>query len=277
MKKIFHSIIALSIALSIVFSPYSTIFEIEVARAALIDKVVSCWDLDESSGTRTDSVGSNDLTDGSSVGNTTGKVGNAADFVEASTDFLYITDASQSGLDLTGNISLAFWHNPTSIPQNTGGEFYHHLIDKWGGSGSRSYLLRYQNEGTPQYLFATSNNGTAVNALALYDTTLSTGTWYHIVVTYNSSTGAVAWYVNGTNVENDSTSSGSVFNSSQQFAIGGNAANIALDAAIDVVVVANDVFDSTDVSTLYASGSGIACSGLSAGATPLRGGFIWFQ
>ena len=43
--------------------------------------LVSYWALDETSGTRYDSHGSNDLTDNNTVGYTTGVQGNAADFI----------------------------------------------------------------------------------------------------------------------------------------------------------------------------------------------------
>src|SRR5262245_62023817 len=47
---------------------------------ALTDNIVAYWTLDEASGTRNDSVGSNHLTDVNSTPSGTGKINNGADF-----------------------------------------------------------------------------------------------------------------------------------------------------------------------------------------------------
>ncbi len=48
------------------------------AHAALTDNLSAYWKLDEASGTRVDSAGSNDLTSNNSVGQAVGKLGNAS-------------------------------------------------------------------------------------------------------------------------------------------------------------------------------------------------------
>src|SRR5258708_7847472 len=58
------------------------------AHAAITDNLVSFWKLDEASGTRTDSVGSNNLTSNNSVGQSVGKVSNAAHFTATSNQYL---------------------------------------------------------------------------------------------------------------------------------------------------------------------------------------------
>jgi hypothetical protein len=65
----------------------------------LLSGLVSWWNLDETSGTRYDSVGSNDLSDYNSVGYTTGKIGNAASCVAASSERLQCDADLWSGGD----------------------------------------------------------------------------------------------------------------------------------------------------------------------------------
>ena len=56
--------------------------------SSLLTGLVSWWNLDETSGTRADSVGSNHLTDVNTVGYAAGKIGNAASFVAANNETL---------------------------------------------------------------------------------------------------------------------------------------------------------------------------------------------
>ena len=77
------------------------------------------WKLNEESGTRYDeTTNDNDLTDNATVLYGTGKIGNAADFELATSEYLSITDAAQTGLDITGEITIACWIKPESININ---------------------------------------------------------------------------------------------------------------------------------------------------------------
>jgi hypothetical protein len=68
------------------------------------------WHLNETSGTRYDSTSNNnDLTDVNTVARGTGLVAGGADFVRTSSESLTITDATQTGLDITGPITMEAW------------------------------------------------------------------------------------------------------------------------------------------------------------------------
>ena len=60
------------------------------AEADLTDNLVAWWTLDETSGTRFDCVGSNDLADNNTVTSDPGKVNVAAEFTLATEEFLSI-------------------------------------------------------------------------------------------------------------------------------------------------------------------------------------------
>ena len=78
--------------------------------------LVSYWNLDEESGTRADSVGSNDLTDNNTVGYAAGKIGNAASFVVANTEYLSKTTPSLP----TGTMYSCGWIKTVGTQNNDG-------------------------------------------------------------------------------------------------------------------------------------------------------------
>src|SRR6056300_583443 len=85
------------------------------------EDLVSFWKLDEASGTRVDAFGSNDLTDNNTVGQATSLTGvpytEGADFERGNTEYLSITDASQSGLSpLSSDFSVSVWVKFESLP-----------------------------------------------------------------------------------------------------------------------------------------------------------------
>jgi len=215
------------------------------------------YSCDETSGTRYDStIFDNDLTDNNTVLYATGLLGNACDFERSNSEYLSISDASQTGLDITGNITLCLRYKPESLPTNSAGQYYHQLINKYAASGNRSYNLSYQDEGTKQFAFYTSTNGTALNAFATYSYTLTTGTWYAICATYNTSNGNVKWYRDGTLVETDTTNTGAIYNSGAALAVGAysTGANY-VDGLFDDVMIVNSELSSSSILTWYNSGT----------------------
>jgi hypothetical protein len=80
--------------------------------STLLSGLVSWWDLDETSGARLDSVGSNDLTDVNTVLSAPGKIGNAADFVAANTEYLSLPDSDT--FSPTGSFTASIWVLPTT-------------------------------------------------------------------------------------------------------------------------------------------------------------------
>ena len=75
-------------------------------HATLTNGLVSYWTLDEASGTRADSVGSNDLTDNNTVGNVAGVFNDAANFISANSESLL---RSSQITDWQGEWTIATW------------------------------------------------------------------------------------------------------------------------------------------------------------------------
>ena len=229
-------------------------------HSTLPTSLISYWELEEASGTRVDSHGSNDLSDNNTVGQMTGKQGDAADFEKANSEYLSISDASQSGLDISGDFSIALWYKPESTPSGAN----NNLVAKWRNSGAsqRAYALAHRESGGESLAIAVSNNGSS-NDFKVYSQTLTNGTWYHIVATYDASASQYRMYVDGSE-HGSSPQTGSitsVHNSTDDFAIGAD--NVAagafnhIDGAIDEVGIWSKVLTSSEVSDLYSSGTGI--------------------
>lgn len=77
------------------------------APSTLLNGLVSYWNLNEESGTRADSVGSNNLSDNNTVGFTAGVNSNAASFVAASTEWLSVDD--NASLSMAGSFTWNMW------------------------------------------------------------------------------------------------------------------------------------------------------------------------
>jgi len=230
---------------------------------ALTDNLVSYWKLDESSGTRIDSNGSNDLTElgTGGVGSATGIVSNGADFERNDQDRLRIPSTSFSGLGFSTVCSFSFWIKFESLStDNT-------FIGRWKSGGNLSYLVHYNNTLNDLY-FRNSSTGSN-NDAAFGNFTPSVGVWYHLVVTFSS--GNCTFYVDGSDVTNDSTTSlTSCYTSSTADLMLGNneaATTLGFDGVMDEVGVWSRVLTSSEVTELYNAGTGLTYP-FSSAATP---------
>jgi hypothetical protein len=239
---------------------------------ALVDNLVSYWKMDEASGNRADSHGSNTLVDNDTVGSDTGKIGTyAANFVATNTEWLEIADASQTGLDFNGSsFSFSLWVYHTSQPASGDEHLY---FSKWHASTPAYFCSYHNNGGVPRFQLQCYDTGTPTENIAFLspNQTLSNNTWYHIVVTFDpASTGTATFYVNGVSIGSDDNASwsGTMNNSAGGFAIGAltGGGSRYMDGRIDEVGVWNRVLTADEVTSLYNSGNGLAYPLTVAGA-----------
>jgi hypothetical protein len=218
--------------------------------------IISWWYLDESSVTRYDGSGNNnDLTDNNTVTsysttNQSVKEGAAAaSFVRANSETLSITDASQTGLDITGDITLVAWIRPTSLANDVG------IVGKTDGGPNRSYYLYIEAAGPTLKAKVSETGGGAAQPYGAI--TLSVDTWYHAALVYNSTD--IRLYLNGsldTNGANNPLSySSGIYNGTASFAIGsrGNVDDY-FDGQIDEVAVFNRALSAHEIKEIYEKG-----------------------
>lgn len=228
---------------------------------ALIDNLASYWKLDETSGSRVDSHGSNNLTDNNTVTYDTGKIGNAAQFTSANVETLKITDgASNPDLSIgTGDFSVAGWIYFDAVTN------YRSMVTKYDNSnGNREYWLFMHNDGSTvdmkwRVLDATVNNN-EVKSTNIGD--LVVDTWYFVYAYVDQTANEIGISVNDGTVSTE-TLTITTHNGTGVFGMGGQ--NLAsdtpaqlLDGRIDEVYIANKVLSAQEVTDLYNSGAGFA-------------------
>lgn len=97
---------------------------------------------------------------------------------------------------MTGNLTLEGWFKFTTVPATDG---VMSLMGKWVDAGSQDqYLVQLQNPGGVQSIRFLNNDGTV--GLATVGTSLTTGTWYHIAVSFNAATPQINVVIDGTSV-----------------------------------------------------------------------------
>jgi hypothetical protein len=244
------------------------------ASAALTTNLVSYWKMDEASGNAADSVGSNTLTNTNSATFIAGKINNAASTTSGTAQYFTITDASQVGLDLSGDFTLAgwFWIADPTIDSA--------LITKTSGGSQQSYYMYTNQRG--KIFVDISSDGTqtassyhrqATNSIVLQPAK----TWIYVAATFTLSTNTTVIYINAavaSSTESYGTGiTGGIFNSTSPFRVSGDGVDPGwkYNGHIDEVAVWSRALTSSEITSLYNGGAGCqysfaSCSG--AVATP---------
>lgn len=217
--------------------------------AALSDNLISCWTLDEASGNRADSFGSNTLTDTNAVGSATGKISNAAGGFS-------VTKALDGGniLPASGNnLTFQFW---VKINSTLSSDKF--VISKGVLSSNYDFALYLRNTG----LYTMFGNANTLADFASTSWNVDTN-WHHIILTYNGSGTWTIYQDNGT-ADTVSITAG---NTAVSFDIGNLQTSLAFgyDGLIDEFAVWSRVISSGERTQLYNSGSGTSCANIISG------------
>jgi len=218
----------------------------DIKNSSLATNLISYWELEETSGTRVDSHGSNNLSDNNTVLSATGIQGNGADFEAGNNEYLNILDSSQTGLNPSGNMSFSLWFKLEST-----GVYW--IIGKQNGDSDINYGLFL----TTSYIqFRRSSGGSRFEAQ--WTNTFSSGVWHHAVVTFSTTNGSRLYIDNTQRATNSNTGSTDTQDGAMTLAIRSKPAlSVPFDGIIDEVGFWDRELTSTDVATLYNSGAGI--------------------
>jgi hypothetical protein len=220
---------------------------------ALLTGVQAQYNLNETSGTRNDTTpNNNDLTDNNTVTSEMGYQGennSAAHFVAANSEFLHISDAAQTGLDITGSITLGCKMRRSSYAIQT-------LISKfkYTGSNDRSYGLYIVSD---KLRLAVSDDGTypagykEVNG----SRTLYADSYYTVMGVYDGTD--LRLYVNGVLDGSPVAHTTGIYNSVANFCLGANDNGIGsfMDGDMDMVAVWNRALSSDEALAFHLLGS----------------------
>jgi hypothetical protein len=200
--------------------------------------LVGYWKLNNN---YTDATGTNDLTAGAggaapafstTVSFPTYEVDNgitnsySLNLEPSSSQYAYIADADQTGLDFTSTFTLEGWFYFESLPAD--GQ-YMHLINKYYDGTDNAYCFFVGNASGEYRLFSmiSESADNTTRDLAYVVITPSIGTWYHYAVTCNvanASATTFEFFVNGVSAGNGTLSLGnnctSINSNDEKFIIG---------------------------------------------------------
>lgn len=210
------------------------------------------YHLNETSGLAIDSTSNhNYLTDNNTVGSATGKIEKGRDFERTNSEYFSIADASQTGLDITGDLTITGWINIESAPAS--GETYN-IISKYdSGANQRAYDFHYRNDGgTPKMEIFYSDNGSNGYSTAV-NHTLSTSTFTHFALPFDVSLGTLEVYINGSSQgSGNGTDVASLHNSGAVFAVGSKSTGADyMDGILDEVRVRSGLLSADWIAAEY--------------------------
>jgi hypothetical protein len=223
----------------------------ETQNIGMREDMVSYWLLEEESGTRYDSRGSNDLTDHNTVTSVTGKVGMSARFTRVNTEWLSVEDNATlqvGAFDWT----LTAWAYTTAIADRG-------IVSRHNGSNTASSYIMWLPNGT-NAAFSTIS-GTTLTTLQTSAGTFNINGWHFVACGWDE-TAKKSWLQvdNGTVVQ--SAVIGTPNAGSRPVEIGRRSEGTPFcwDGMIDEVGFWKRKLTPTEIATLYNSGSGIAYS-----------------
>jgi len=208
-------------------------------RLPQANNIQGFWRMEEESGVRADlSDNANTLQDNNTVLYGVGKIGNAADFELTNSEYLSITDALQTGLDITGEITICTWIKPETVgtPQA--------IVSKYSVTDAKRAYSFYVSADGKVRLFLSPGGAAAGAAEGVSSDALSAATLYHIGATLNQTTDLIQVYINGLPNGNAISYTSNIYDNAKKFMIGayddsGGVTNFA-DALIDETIVWRD-------------------------------------
>lgn len=237
------------------------------AEPSVYDDAISLWKLDEASGTRVDSIGSNDLTDNNTVGSTSKGVGAPANLPDTVASFVAANSESLSKADPVGmdggpgsSYTASIWVKYTDNGNN---DFIYTLINT-GGSTAAAALTLSRNSSGLGYdgtgkMNASVGDGTTTKFGGWPvpdDPVLSSGTWYHVVAVHDGAASELKMYINGALALTISSGAAYPLDMTNPVLIFGNIQSLYADVSLSSAAWWDYAKDIDGVAELYNSGDG---------------------
>ena len=157
----------------------------------------------------------------------------------------YINLGNDSSLSISGALSVTAWIYADSLSG------FPMIVSKRASASSHAYQF-YSTSNKLNY-----NNGTIVQSTG----TISTGAWTHVGVTFDGS-GGVSFYINGSSAGTATAASSNPTNSGNVTVANAYNGN-HFDGKIDELAIFNSALSSSDMTTIYNSGTPANISSLS--------------
>lgn len=208
---------------------------------------VAYYKLDESSGNASDSIGSRTLTNTNTVTYSTGKINNGANFVTASSQYFTFTPVGLSN----STFSISGWFYSGT---NQGGSIYQEGIS--GNNNPYIAIQRGGANGTDWVLVA--RDASAVGLSDQWTADVTRNTWHHFVWTMTTTQSNLYLDGNTTPIRTTNFTANSFTANVGRI---GNAKRVNEESfwggSLDEIGVWNRALSSTEITSLYNSGSGL--------------------
>jgi hypothetical protein len=200
----------------------------------ILERLIACWKMEELSGTRYDSYKDRDLTEVNSVGQTGGKVGDAADFdpTLSSSLVLYDTEPLERIRFYNNDGSILLWCKLDSTSEDMC------ILSKYTDDIAESLYELSFDAAQNKFVFTVSNGTQEYSASSSYTGGIYSGTWYQIYVEIDNSEKKLLIKV-GDDPSVATSFTGNLQNVSPALYIGrsGKTSPRHLDGAVDQVLV----------------------------------------
>lgn len=174
----------------------------------------------------------------------------SVDFERSSSHYLTIADASQTGLDITGDLTIEAWIKIETAP-SLNQTFVIAAKDDFANTTTRQYYFVYEDSGgTKRFVFMASG-GTA--RFSVLNHTLSTATLIHVAAAFDIDGDTTTFYVNGVSVGSAALSGAvaAIQNTATAFSIGarfnGGTPSDHFDGIVDDVRIWNTTRSATEI------------------------------
>lgn len=227
----------------------------------LTGNLVSFWELEEASGTRADSKGSNSLSDNNTVTQAGGIIGNAALFTRANSEWLQATSNSSTQIGDV-DFTIVCWVYLNTVMDGTGTNFQMMIAEDDGTN--RSFSIAQGSASTAEFEWRVFRSGGSAICRSLSFTTPVTATWYMLTCEYTSSGTTCGIAVNNGTVDSLSVGGAHISSTGDLFMGKRNSTGSEgyYDGRLDQVGLWTRLLNSTEKSFLYNSGAGRAYSEL---------------
>jgi hypothetical protein len=217
-----------------------------VSLSAKQASAIVAYAFDEASGDAIDDVGSIDLDDlFSSIGTTSGLLGNARD-LDAAADSFKVTNAALQVADTAYHVSFFIRFGATSGT----------VMERWdGGGGNREFTLFF---GSNKLNIAFDGPTAGVQILEAANAgALSTATWYLVCFWHDPVANQIGISIHGaaSSTANTLSFAGGSYSSTSSFEIGKGEMNADID---ELVILQGALLDSTERDELWNGGTGVA-------------------
>lgn len=206
---------------------------------------VAYWKMDEGTPTFVDFFTGNDLTtSGFDPSSRAGIINNCGDYTPGNFDFVTLNDTADTSIGANVDYSFSVWINSDTFAAG------HAVFGKDSG-GVDGYNLT--TDATSHFVWTVYSTGSHVFTSTA---TLSTATWYHIVVTYDQSN--IRLYLNGSLDGSPQANTADVADEGQVFEVGrSQGSGLYWDGGIDELGIWKRVLSLGEVQDLYNSGAGL--------------------